>query len=118
MPSFFSCPPITSEQPLMRIRCRSAIRFLAGAILLGALTISAKIAFAIGPDHYGYTATTTPFNFEDLTEPGFNPTGILDTGNDVAATIPIGFSFTFYGKTYSSLSVSSNGMITFQGSSV
>src|SRR5205807_10497392 len=67
---------------------------------------------------YGYAATTATFNFEDLTEPGFTPTGILDTGNDVAATIPIGFSFAFYGKTYTSLSVSSNGLITFQGSDV
>jgi hypothetical protein len=94
------------------------VRLLAGVILLASLAIIGKTALAIGPDHYGYTATTTTFNFEDLTEPGFAPTAMLDNGNDVAVTIPIGFSFTFYGKTYTSLSVSSNGLITFQGSSV
>jgi hypothetical protein len=75
-------------------------------------------ALAIGPDNYGYTATATTFAFEDLTEPGVTATGILDLGNDVAVTIPIGFPFTFYGKTYTSLFVSSNGLITFGNADV
>ena len=75
-------------------------------------------ALAIGPDNYGYTATATTFAFEDLTEPGITATGILDFGNDVAVAIPIGFPFTFYGKTYTSLYVSPNGLITFGNADV
>jgi hypothetical protein len=75
-------------------------------------------ALAIGPDNYGYTATTTTFAFEDLTVPGITATGILDNANDVAVVVPIGFPFTFYGKTYTSLYVSTNGLITFGNADV
>ena len=72
-------------------------------------------AVGAGPDAFGYTATTTTFNFEDLTTPAYASTGILDGTDDATITIPIGFPFTFYGVTYTTLTVSTNGLITFGG---
>jgi hypothetical protein len=72
------------------------------------------LAQAIGPDKYGYTAAAITVNFEDLTIPGVNPVGILDNTDDIAVTIPIGFKFVFYGVSYNTVSVSSNGLLSFQ----
>ncbi|MBL9146946.1 MAG: choice-of-anchor D domain-containing protein [Verrucomicrobiaceae bacterium] len=66
----------------------------------------------IGPDAYGYTATNnTPHTFTDISATG---TAILDGVDDGATTIPVGFSFPFYGSVYTNVHVSSNGLITFQ----
>jgi hypothetical protein len=91
---------------------------LVRVIVPAIFAISCGEALAIGPDNYGYTATTTTYDFEDLTVPGITATDILDDGNDVAVMVPIGFPFTFYGKTYTSLYVSTNGLITFGNADV
>ncbi len=96
----------------------TVFRLLGSALVFGVVGIFCEVGLAIGPDNYGYSATTIPFKFEDITSVGFNPTAILDTTNDGAVTIPIGFPFTFYGTTYTSLSVSTNGLITFGNSDV
>ena len=47
-------------------------------------------------------------------EPGIVPDSVLDPIDDrFSSTIPIGFSFTFYGQTYDSVVVSTNGYISF-----
>ncbi len=91
----------------------ATLRVLRSALVMGLIAGYGQVVMAIGPDNYGYTAVATTLNFEDLTVPGFNPVEILDTENDTAVTIPIGFSFKFYGATYTSVSVSSNGLLTF-----
>jgi hypothetical protein len=52
--------------------------------------------------------TAAPYDNPTLTAPVAGP-----SGNDVAAPLPIGFSFDFYGVTYSSVYASTNGFLTF-----
>ena len=74
----------------------------------------ARQAFAlIGPDSYGYTAATTTFLFEDLTEPAIDAPPLLDNTDDAAVTVAIGFPFVFYGVAYNAVSITSNGTLTF-----
>ena len=66
-----------------------------------------------------YTVSTVDFNPEPA------PSHVLianepdqpaiECGDCVAFNVPIGFSFTFYGKTYDQVDVSSNGLIGFGG---
>ena len=100
----------------LKFRRATAIVRLATCTVCVALAIGLGVqTFAIGPDNYGYTAIPiTPF-FEDLTLPDVSSTGILDFTEDAAVTIPIGFPFTFYGVTYTTVSVATNGIITFGG---
>jgi N-acetylneuraminic acid mutarotase len=61
-----------------------------------------------GPDPFGYRCDdTAPRPYIDAT----TNTGI--TGDDEVASIPIGFSFSFYGANYTNVSVSSNGNVQF-----
>ncbi|MBK9402748.1 MAG: SprB repeat-containing protein [Bacteroidetes bacterium] len=69
------------------------------------VTINANITSPVGGVY-----TATPI--------AFSPTAITGTagpvGDDVVASaIPIGFNFDFYGNTYSNLSISTNGFISF-----
>jgi len=89
--------------------------FAVTALLIVVLFALTPAARAIGPDNYGYTAAAITENFEDLTIPGVPSTAILDGTDDAAVTIPIGFPFTFYGVTYTTVSVSTNGLLTFGG---
>ncbi|MEY2486929.1 MAG: hypothetical protein QOH39_2577 [Verrucomicrobiota bacterium] len=95
-------------------RSRSRLILPAAALLF--VAVFGSHAFA-AIDTYGYTAATitTDYNFEDLSIQTSGATSILDTTQDEAVTVPIGFSFTFYGVTYTSVSVSTNGLITFGG---
>src|SRR5262245_18789431 len=69
-----------------------------------------------GPDGFGYTASTAPFENINLQlgQPGVFT--ILQGGDDAAASVNLGTNvFNFYGKTYTganTLFVSSNGLIT------
>jgi hypothetical protein len=69
----------------------------------------------IGPDNYGYTAGAIPILFEDLTVPAINAPPVLGNADDDAVTVPIGFSFVFYGVAYNTVSITSNGTIMFGG---
>ena len=91
------------------------LRTLIPVISLVALTMPAAHVRAIGPDAYGYTAAATTYNFEDLTDfyPNGGATAVLDNVDDATVTIPIGFTFVYYGVAYNSVSISDNGMITF-----
>ncbi len=69
------------------------------------------LALCPGPDGYGYACESgAGFAYIDA---------VTDTGlyeDDGTVAIPIPFSFTFYGTTYSRLTASSNGNIQFGGS--
>jgi hypothetical protein len=68
-------------------------------------------AVTIGPDAFGYTATNDVASpFENISGTG---TRVLADVDDATVSVPIGFAFRFYGVTYPSLFVSSNGLITF-----
>jgi len=74
-----------------------------------------------GPDGAGYTwrdsrePDAAPFQWEEIIDRG---TPIALAGDDaVSAPIPIGFAFPFYGSTFDSLRVSTNGLASFTSAS-
>ncbi|MEO6475878.1 MAG: choice-of-anchor D domain-containing protein [Luteolibacter sp.] len=73
---------------------------------------------ASGSDGFGYTMGTTPVNALNLKTTDADVVTAADlSGDDYAQSISIGFPFYFYDQTYSTLSASTNGLITFGGSS-
>lgn len=112
------------------VTARSAVLVLALWLLMPALAAlagqavqfraaAAPVLRAGGPDNFGYT-------FKDSNEPGgpvyawdeIAATGTLAAGwnsydNGFAGPIPIGFSFSFYGISYTQLYVGSNGYVSF-----
>lgn len=86
----------------------------AAFIALGTVGIGQANATTTSPDSYGYTATDEiPFTFQNIAGTG---TRVLGGVDDSAASANLGFNFNFYGTNYSSVSFSSNGLITFGGS--
>jgi hypothetical protein len=82
---------------------------LAGVMLIG--TAAGARAAVIGPDTYGYTATNNiPYTFTDISGSG---TQVLTNDDDSAVAAALGFGFDFYGTGYTSLFISSNGLMTF-----
>lgn len=71
-------------------------------------------AGVLGPDAFGYVAQAVAPTFTDISTTG---AVIGNSGDDVIVTLNDaalpGFAFPFYGTTYSSVSISSNGLITF-----
>jgi hypothetical protein len=63
-----------------------------------------------GPDGAGYTGTTITNNLRDISSSG---TFVSLSDDQVSGAIPLGFSFAFYGNTYSQAYISSNGFLTF-----
>ena len=57
----------------------------------------------------GYAVTGQGAAFEDISSVGTQ----LTQGDDTTAFAPIGFDFTFYGNTYNSVNVCSNGFLSF-----
>jgi uncharacterized repeat protein (TIGR01451 family) len=72
-----------------------------------------------GPDGFGYTyidsneAGGPNFSFVDISGSG-TPTFL---GDDTEASVPIGFSFSFYGGSFSNVFLVSNGFLSFPGGS-
>jgi len=86
-----------------------------GGLVVAAMAISTALVFAatIGPDSYGFRASSNGvFSFVDISTTG---TRILAGSDDDAAELSLPFTFSFYGSNYTSLCVSSNGLITFGG---
>ena len=80
-------------------------------------TANLTIDRSIGPDAFGYEASTHAFQFLDLSPTGAGVSTAVDGVDDGSASIPLDSNtFSFYGRTYTgsnSLFVSSNGLITF-----
>lgn len=73
-----------------------------------------------GADYYGYKykdnmAGGSSYGWTEIKSSG---TKILDNIDDAYITIPLGFDFKFYGNTYSSADISSNGIIYFGPGSI
>ncbi len=65
-------------------------------------------------DVFGYTLQETSFNWIDIS--GSAPALNFDPNNDDGAVnFDMGFNFKFYGATYQSISISTNGLIRFSG---
>ena len=73
---------------------------------------SAQRAAVLGQSHpYSYTTSSPAYSFENI-----SASGTIISFNDIydaSATIPIGFNFALYGATYTNLSVSTSGLISF-----
>jgi hypothetical protein len=96
-------------------RTHAGLRRAALAALLA--TLPTLWAASKGPDAAGYTATdATVYSFIDIANSGGSASVLADT-DDGAAMVAIPFAFTFYGQTYTSACVSSNGLLTFVANS-
>src|SRR5262249_54825410 len=61
----------------------------------------------------GYTMSTPAFNFQDISSTG---TPLVNLGDDeVRGPLPLGFTFNFFGTSYTTLNLSSNGFLNFTG---
>ena len=78
-------------------------------------TIVDDDAVLIGSDGFGYSAFTAPFEALDLVQGGSGVITIRSTGGNHTNTVnfPAGNTFNFYGTSFTSLIVSTNGLITF-----
>jgi len=93
--------------------CVHRFHFSLWIVLLVLLTSAAVRASDIGPDSYGYRATDiTPYGFDDISSTG---AAVLGGADDDKAIVNLGFPFMFYGKEYSSVCISSNGLLSFVG---
>lgn len=82
-------------------------------LLFVALGTTGLMATQLGPDAGGYSATDeTSYSFINIASSGVRTLAGTD---DDTAQAAIGFAFTFYGQSYSTVCVSSNGMLTFGG---
>ena len=72
-----------------------------------------------GPDAFGYAWIDSDepggpvFNWTDITGPGTQITGWSPTSDDGYVTIPLPWSIPFYGNSYSTISVGTNGLLSF-----
>ena len=71
-------------------------------------------ATTIGPDAYGYIAADVSYAWEDISGTGKL---VLTSDDDAYATEDLDFAFNFYGQEYTKVYWSTNGLVTFGGSS-
>ncbi len=89
----------------------AALGALTAAVSLFALIgAGAAGATTIGPDSFGYTATSTSESLRTLSGGALT----LSVGDDQVQGVPIGFPFSFYGITYNAAYFSSNGFLSFE----
>ncbi len=89
------------------------IRLAARLMLWGVLAIAVAKSASIGPDSYGYVANdATPYSFIDISSTG---AAVLGGSDDDKALVNVGFPFMFYGRSFTSVCVSSNGLLSFEG---
>ncbi len=87
---------------------------LIGAVsLLGINTQALAVPFP-GPDAFGYTGSEIGNNLRNISSTGTQ----FSLGDDqTTGPINLGFAFDYYGNSYSTIRVSSNGFMTFQNTS-
>ena len=98
--------PLSIRFPLVASTCTA----------LTALLLAAPAVAQVGPDAFGYSGQSAAFDFVPLTaNPESTSVGIVS--DDLEVTIDIqaitGWSFPFYGGTYSQLRVADNGGLLF-----
>jgi len=83
------------------------------AVLMFFLLAGAARGGSIGPDAFGYVANdATVYSFVDIAASGV---GVLAGADDDTAIVNLGFAFQFYGQTYTSVCLSTNGLVSFGG---
>ena len=110
-------PAIRYHAP-MRVEVQARLvrlvrRGLGGLAAAVAFALAASPAFATSIVTAQYTADdSVAYAFTDISSTG---TKVLSNTDDTSSTRNIGFTFRFYGTNYTSVSVSSNGILTFNG---
>ena len=82
-------------------------------LALGLLALAGLRVHAVpapGPNAFGYTALATSFSFENIAPTG---TQVLANDDETFVSIPIGFTFNYYGAPQTLAFVAVNGFITF-----
>lgn len=86
---------------------------IAAGAMLAIGTVTGASATTVGPDSFGYLATDqVTYTFQDISGTG---TKILVNVDDATEQVSLGMNFSFYGTTYTSAHLSSNGVISFGG---
>lgn len=102
-----SCPRCPDFKP-----CSDASDCSSAACTAGHCGTTGCAAF--GSDTYGYVACSLTPGVDGLNCPDISTTGTAVTlGDDDVRSAPIGFSFNFYGTTYTDANINSNGGLTF-----
>jgi len=88
-------------------------QFAKGSLKILAALLAPREASALAaPDPTIYTVNSIPWNFIDISAGGTELTPVW--GDDAAmAGVPIGFGFEFYGSIFNSVTVTSNGYLSF-----
>lgn len=89
---------------------RSTLRSIV-SVLLAVTAVTAEAVPFPGPDAYGYHGSEITYNLRDVSATGTAVT--FGNSDDATAVASIGFDFSFYGNTYSSLEIGTNGFVTF-----
>jgi hypothetical protein len=64
-------------------------------------------ASLLGPDAYGYTGSIIPYDLRQ------NVSTLTGSGDDSTFTVALPFNFDFYGNSYSTVNISTNGIVLF-----
>jgi hypothetical protein len=81
------------------------------AIVFALCLAAAPIALQADTDTFGYTSSSAvAFSYVDVASTG---TSVLANSDDATSTISLPFSFRFYGIGYTSLCISTNGLLSF-----
>jgi alpha-tubulin suppressor-like RCC1 family protein len=62
---------------------------------------------------YSYSLTTVPFSWDPSADPPSGNVAIVNNRDDVSFSLSLPFEFTFYGVTYTTLYIDSNGRLNF-----
>lgn len=82
-----------------------------GRLVLTLCASSLPISAAtVGPDNFGYTAIDVAYAYTDISGTG---TAILPNVDDDFAPVALGFTFDFYGNSYTTAYAGANGILTF-----
>jgi choice-of-anchor A domain-containing protein len=87
-----------------------------GAAALFLLAAPGATAGTIGPDAFGYVASdATTYSFVDIAATGV---AVLKGADDDKAEVNLGFTFQFYGRNFTGVCVSTNGLISLGGCNI
>lgn len=83
----------------------------AAVLLLSVLAATPAFGGSVGPDSYGYLARdSVAYSFTDIAGTGV---AVLAGADDDRALVNLGFTFPFYGRNYTQVCLSSNGLLSF-----
>jgi hypothetical protein len=90
-----------------------SIRFALPCLVACLAASPAFAQFSGGPDAFGMSYTTVPIDFVPLT--GDPAATTYSLGDDGEATVTLPFAFPYYGNTWTTATLSSNGGLRFGG---